>query len=152
MDGTSSRPAASRPLLLLLRIAGAALLVAMAWIHLDLWGDGYRTIEWIGPLFVVNVVAGAAMALAVLLAPERWLSAVAALGALLMAGTLGALFLSVWVGLFGFQESTRAELFWETVWVEAGGTVVLALLAVLALPRQRVSRGGRSRADRVRVR
>jgi hypothetical protein len=152
VDGTRSRPAATRPLLLLLRIAGAALLVAMAWIHLDLWNDGYRTIDWIGPLFMVNVVAGFAMALAVLLAPQRWLSAVAALGALLLAGTLAALCLSVWVGLFGFQESTRAELFWETVWVEAAGTVVLAALAVLALPRQRVFRGGRNRADRVRVR
>ncbi|MGY1742230.1 MULTISPECIES: hypothetical protein [unclassified Blastococcus] len=151
MDGTSGRPAAPW-LVLLLRVVGAGLLVAMAGIHLYLWQDGYDTIDWIGPLFMVNVIAGFALALAVLAAPGRWLAAVSALGALLQAGTLGALCLSVWVGLFGFQESTRAELFWETVWVEAAGAVVLAVLAVLAFPRSGVTRGTPSRTDRVRVR
>ena len=46
----------------------------------------------------------------------------------------------------------RAELFWETVWVEAVGAVVLAVLAVLSFPRARTTRGTPSRTDRVRVR
>jgi hypothetical protein len=145
-------PAALRPLMLLLRLVGAGLLAAMAGIHLHLWLDGYRDIDWIGPLFLVNVVAGFAMCLAVLFSPQRWLSAVAALGALLQAGTLGALCMTVWVGLFGFQESTKAELFWETVWVEGFGAGFLAILAVLAYPRGRVSADGSGRADRVRAR
>lgn len=148
MDGARSGPAAP---LLLLRLVGAGLLAAMAGIHLYLWNDGYSTIDWIGPLFMVNAVAGFAMALAVLLAPRRRLAVVAALGALLQAGTLGALCLATWVGLFGFRESTRAELFWETVWVEAAGAVVLAVLAVLAFPRTRVAPAA-SPVDRVRVR
>ena len=152
MDGVRSRPALSAPVLWLLRFVGAGLLAAMGGIHLYLYDDGYSGIDWIGPLFMVNAVAGFAMAVAVLLAPTRWLPAVAALGALLQIGTLGALVLTTWVGMFGFQESTKAELYWETVWVEAAGFVVLAALAVLSLPRTRVFPGAASRADRVRVR
>jgi hypothetical protein len=152
VDGARSHPVVPGWLLLVLRVVGAALLAAMAWIHLGLWNDGYSSIDWIGPLFMVNTIAGFGMAVAVLVAPQRWLAAVAALGALLLAGTLGALWLTVWVGLFGFQESTQADMFWETVWVEAVGTVVLAALAVLAFPRLRVTSDAASRADRVRVR
>jgi hypothetical protein len=133
-------------------VVGAGLLAVMAGIHLHLWNDGYDTIDWIGPLFLVNVIAGFGMCLAVLAAPRRWLAAVAALGALLQAGTLGALILTTWVGLFGFQESTQAELFWETVWVEAAGAVVLAVLAVLAFPRTRSATAATSRTDGVHAR
>ena len=42
-----------------LRALGAALLAAMAWIHLHLWLDGYRTIDVIGPAFLLNTLAGA---------------------------------------------------------------------------------------------
>jgi hypothetical protein len=48
------------------------------------------------------------------------------------AGTLLALLLSTTVGLFGFFESTAAQLWWESFWVEAGAVVVLAAVAVLA--------------------
>ncbi|HEX2073333.1 MAG TPA: hypothetical protein VHF92_06075 [Geodermatophilus sp.] len=126
-----TRSPAVRPLVLALRLVGAALLAAMAGIHLYLWAAGYRDIPTIGPLFLVNVVAGGVLCLAVLAAPWRWLAVVAALGALLQAGTLGALLLSVWVGLFGFVESTRATLFWPSVWVEVVGAGVLAALALL---------------------
>jgi hypothetical protein len=44
------------------------------------------------------------------------------------------------VGLFGFVESSAAELYWESVAVEAAGFVVLTVLAVLCRPvRRRVS-------------
>ncbi len=125
-----TRSPAVRPLLLALRLVGAGLLAATAGIHLYLWAAGYRDIPTIGPLFLVNVVAAGVLCLAVLAAPWRWLAAVAVLGAL-QAGTLGALLLSVWVGLFGFVESTRATLFWPSVRVEAVGAGVLAALALL---------------------
>jgi hypothetical protein len=134
--------------LLLLRIAGAGLLAAMAGIHLYLWDDGYRNIDWIGPLFLVNALAGAGLALAVLATPRRWLAVAAGLGALLQAGTLGGLALSVQVGLFGFVESTQATLFWPSVWVEAAGAVVLAVLALLAGTSRRTATGTGRRADR----
>ncbi|WP_422677962.1 hypothetical protein [Blastococcus brunescens] len=56
-------------LLWALRIAGAALLAAMAWIHLDLWNDGYRTIDVIGPAFLLNAVAGFGLAALLLVTP-----------------------------------------------------------------------------------
>jgi len=78
-----------------------------------------------------ELLLGFALAAAVLGTPRWLLGWVAAAGALLQAGTLGALILSVTVGLFGFVETTAASLFWETVVVEAAGAVVLAVLAVV---------------------
>ena len=144
---TRFRPAPSGSLLSALRVVGAVLLAAMAGIHLYLWSVGYRDIDWIGPLFLGNVLAGVGLALAVMAPPHRGLPVVAALGALLQAGTLGGLALSVWVGLFGFVESTRATLFWPSVVVEAAGAVVLASLAALAYTG---SRAGPDRRDRIR--
>jgi hypothetical protein len=138
-DGRSSmvhglvdrRPVVPLAVHVVLRLVGAGLLAGMAWIHLDLWFDGYDGIDVIGPLFLLNAILGFALALGVLVTPARLLGLVAAAGALLMAGTLGALVLSTTVGLFGFRESTAAPLFWETVWVEAAGAVVLAVLAAV---------------------
>jgi hypothetical protein len=124
-------------LLWALRIAGAVLLAAMAWIHLDLWGDGYRTIDVIGPAFLLNAVAGFGLAALLLVTPRSSVGWVAALGALIAAGTLAGLLLSTTVGLFGFTESTAAALWWESLWVEIAGVVVLATLAVLASGRRR---------------
>jgi hypothetical protein len=145
----SSRSAASWPLLLL-RVLGAGLLAAMAGIHLYLWSNGYDGIAWIGPLFLVNVAAGVFLGIAVLAASRRWLAVVAALGAVLQAGTLGALVLSVWIGLLGFVESTQATLFWPSVLVEAAGAVVLAVLAAWAFIGDRAPVHAARTADRVR--
>ena len=43
---------------------------------------------------------------------------VAAVGALTAAGTLAGLLLATTVGLFGFTETTSADLWWESFWVE----------------------------------
>jgi hypothetical protein len=126
---------------LVLRVLGAALLAAMAAIHLYLWTQGYKTVSIIGPAFVLNAIAGFVLAIGVLLTPRRLLGWVAAAGALLELGTFGALMLSITVGLFGFHETTAAELFWETVAVELVGTVVLAVLAGVRV-RETVPRQG----------
>jgi hypothetical protein len=125
------RPAVPAQVVLVLRVLGAVLLAAMAWIHLYLWGQGYSGIAVIGPAFLVNAVAGFALAAGLLGTPRRLLGWVAAAGALLQAGTLGALLLSVTVGLFGFVETTAATLFSQAVVVEVTGAVVLALLAAV---------------------
>jgi hypothetical protein len=130
-------PATQRTLTLSVRVVGAAMLVATGWIHLDLWLDGYRGIDWIGPLFLANAVLAGLAALAVLCAPLRWLPWVALLAGLLEIGTLGALVLSLTVGLFGFVESFRASLVVPTIVVESVGFLVLAGYAGYALSRQR---------------
>jgi hypothetical protein len=115
-----------------LRLVGAALLAVMGWIHLDLWLDGYRTIDVIGPAFLLNAIAGFGLAALLLVTPRALLPWVAVLGALTAAGTLAGLLLSTTVGLFGFVETTAAALWWESFWVEVAAVVVLALLAVLS--------------------
>jgi hypothetical protein len=123
-------------LLWALRILGAALLAAMGWIHLDLWLDGYRSIDVIGPAFLLNAIAGFGLAVLLLVTPRPLLRWVAALGALTALGTLGGLLLATTVGLFGFVESTAADLWWESFWVEVAAVVVLGALAALAARRR----------------
>src|ERR1700729_681329 len=65
---------------IVLRVAGSGLLIATAAIHLDLYLTGYRTIPTIGWLFLLQVIAGFALGLAVLAIPGR----------LVLAGRLAA--------------------------------------------------------------
>jgi hypothetical protein len=127
LELASADPAWRWPALLAVRICGAGLLLTMAGIHLHLYRNGFSTVPTIGRLFLLNAVLGAVVALAVLLTPRRWFLAAAAAGALLQIGTLGALILSLTVGLFGFTESLDAPLLRETIAVEAAGFLVLAL-------------------------
>lgn len=138
-------PAVPRAVTLAVRIVGAALLVTMGAIHLKLWFDGYRSVPWIGPLFLVNAVLGALAALAVLLTPTRWFGWISLLAGLLMLGTLGGLLLSLTVGLFGFYESMSAPLVVPTIAVESAGAVVLVGYAIAALlgARRGADRAGR---------
>ena len=136
---TATTPATLRApttALRVLRVLGAALLLAIAGIHLYLWQQGYRNIDVIGPAFLLQSAIAVGGALLVLVAPRRLLPWAAVLGALFCLGSLGALVLSTTVGLFGFVESTQADFYWETVWVEVAGAVVLAALAVLAARRR----------------
>jgi hypothetical protein len=120
-----------------LRILGAALLAAMAWIHLDLWLDGYRTIDVVGPGFLLNALAGFGLAVLLLVTPRSLVGWVALLGALTAAGTMAGLLLSTTVGLFGFVETTEAAMWWESLWVEVAAVVVLGTLALLTARRRR---------------
>ena len=130
------RTGSSTALLWGLRVVGALLLAAMGWIHLDLWLDGYKNIDVIGPAFLLNTIGGFGLAALLLVTPRRFLPWVAALGALFCIGTLGALIISTTIGLFGFKETTAATLWWESFWVELAGFVVLAALAGLAARRR----------------
>jgi len=121
---------------LLLRVAGALLLAAIAWVHADLWLDGYRDIPTIGWLFALDVVGAAVLAVAVLVAPRRFLALVALAGAALAAGTAAGLLLSTQVELFGFQESLQAEHAKLSLWLEAAATVVLLALVGLSTRRR----------------
>ena len=102
--------------------AGAALLVASGAIHLDLYLTGYRSIPTIGWMFLIQVIAAFALALAILVT-RHWLAAAAGAGFAL--GTLGGYLLSLKVGLFGFTEvRTTAGI--------GAGRIDVAAFAVLA--------------------
>jgi predicted lipoprotein with Yx(FWY)xxD motif len=106
------------------------LLVASGAIHLDLYLTGYRNIPTIGPLFLLQVIAAFALAVAILVTGS-WLAAAA--GAAFAISTLGGYLLSLWVGLFGFTEvRTTAGIVAGIIDVAAFAT--LALAAAPGLP------------------
>jgi hypothetical protein len=118
----------------ILRIAGAALLVGMAYIHYHLYVTGYH-LTAVGPAFIVNAVLGIIAAIAVLAMPYKMLGITAAASALLELGTFVALLISIYGSLFGYKESTSAPLLKTTYIVEIAGAIVLAVLAVMVIRR-----------------
>jgi hypothetical protein len=117
----------------LLRLACAALLAWIGYIHLHLWLEGYRQIPTDGPLFLLDAVAAFVLA-AVLLAWPRPLAGLAAAG--YTASTIGALVISLTVGLFGFRESIHASFVVESLVIE--GITVLALTGWTVLVARRI--------------
>ena len=130
--GTLEQRRRSGALIWILRLLGAALLLAIAAIHLYLWNEGYDGIDVIGPAFLMQSVLGIGGAGLLLITPLRWLHWVALLDLAFAAGSLGALLISTTVGLFGFVETTTATLWWETLWVEIAAIVVLGALFAVA--------------------
>ena len=118
---------------LLLRLSCAALLAWIGYIHLHLWLEGYRQIPTDGPLFLADAIAAFVLA-AVLLAFSRPLAGLLAAG--YTAGTLGALVISLTVGLFGFRESISASYVVESIIIEA--ITVLALMTWTVLVARRI--------------
>lgn len=111
-----------------LAVAGAALMVWSSVIHLQLWSDGYRSISVIGPLFLIQGVAGTA--LAAVTAVFRRVILLAA-GAVTMAATAAGLLLSAGVGLFGFQESLAVPYAMSSLVVEFASAAVLAVASAI---------------------
>ncbi len=128
-----SRPA--RAVMLLLIIAGAGLTAYSGYIHLYLWGRQpypYSAIPTIGPLFLLQGIAG--ILLAVLLVVARRLFAVL-LAAGFMVVSVAALVIDVEVGMFGFQDSWAAPYVTGTLRYEIVGAVLLLIAAgALAWP------------------
>ena len=134
--------------LLLLRLGCAALLAWIGYIHLHLWQEGYRHIPTDGPLFLLDAVAGFVLA-AVLLAWPRPLAGLLAAG--YTAATLGALLISLGVGLFGFRESISASYVTQSLAIETitvlallGWTVLVTATPAGQLPRPRPAAPPRS--------
>jgi len=123
MTSLITRPTSNRaPAIgIALRLLGAGLLVATGAIHLDLYLTGYRHIPTIGVLFLLQVIAAFLLALRVLALPRP---VVALAGAGFAASTLGGYILSLWIGLFGFNEVRT------TAGIIAGVVEVAAFIAL----------------------
>lgn len=109
---------------MVMRTLTAAGVLASGVIHLWLWFDGFRDIEVIGPLFMLNAIAGVVIAVAVM-AWKHWVPLVLAVG--FGASTLGAFLISAAVGLFGVRET-----FWGTSQMLAAVSELVAIGAGLA--------------------
>jgi hypothetical protein len=118
------------------RVLAAVAVLVSAGVHLYLWDDGYKDVETIGPLFLLNAAGGVAIAV-LLLAWSHWIPAFLAVG--FGVSTLGGFILSTTVGLFGLEES------WEGwyVWTAAGAEVAAILFGGLLLMRDNPLRSGR---------
>jgi len=128
-------------------VTGAALLVASAAIHLQLWENSYRYTPTIGPLMFVQGFFGILVALLVALVRRVF---IAVLGAVFAAGTIAGLLVSVHVGLFGYRAHLSAPWAKTSIIVEAAAIVVLFIGSGLALWGERAHarrwRSQRSRA------
>ena len=115
-------------------VAGAALLIASAVIHLHLWATGYRHIGTIGPLFFTQGAVG--IFLSILIALIRRIF-VALLGALFELGTMLGLLLASHGGLFGYQTTLSAPWAKTSLAIEAASMVALVAGGVLAVLAER---------------
>jgi hypothetical protein len=111
---------------------GGLLLVWSAYIHFHLWGetDGYRSIATIGPLFLLQSIAGLVIGLGVIAVRRLW-AAVIGIGFALT--TLAGFLVTVAHGLFGFKDSWLAPFAQQAFGVELAAVVVLGVAAGLCL-------------------
>ncbi|MEV4420819.1 hypothetical protein AB0L40_12695 [Patulibacter sp. NPDC049589] len=112
-------------------LAAAAVAVGIgAWEHAHLYHDGYSSIRWIGPLFLVNAIASLVVLL--LLIARRPLAF--AIGSLAISGpSIVALVLTRnGDGLFGFRESGYDAAAGLTLGAEIAAVLLTVLGVVLA--------------------
>ena len=110
------------------RIIGAAAAVVSAVVHLYLWFDGVKDQGTVGALFVVNVVAGLAIAV-LLLRWQHWLPLFLLAG--FGASTLLAFLIAVNGSLFGISTSWS----WYA-WLAAISEIVAVVTALVAANRE----------------
>jgi hypothetical protein len=106
------------------RLVGAGAATVSAAVHLYLWIDGVKDQGVVGALFVVNVVAGIAIA-AMVLRWRHWLPLFLLAG--FGATTLGAFLIAVNGSLFGIH----TDWSWYA-WVAAASEVLAVLTALVA--------------------
>ena len=142
--------AAGRTGLNLLVWSGSVMVAASGVLHFHLWSsEGYRHIPTIGPLFLAQAIVGVVLAAAT--AMFRKLLLVAGAAGLAIS-SIGALLISIWWGLFGWQESSSAPYVGMAFAVESIAAVLLgAATALMAWPRLSGVRSGRV-ANRTRAR
>jgi hypothetical protein len=128
----------------LLRGLVAVGLAGSAAVHLVLYGQGWSDLHVVGPLFLVNGIAGIVGAVAVLVW-WHWLPLVAALAFGVL--TLAAYYVSIFWGLYGVNETwsgTSQVLAEVAEWL-----VVLAGAVALVRERRRTPGSGPTRAGAV---
>lgn len=112
-----------------IRLVGAAAALVSAVVHLYLWFDGVKDQGTVGALFVVNVVAGVAIAV-LLVTWHHWLPLFLLAG--FGATTLGAFLIAVTGELFGIS----TDWSWYA-WVAAVSEIVAVLCGIAGLVRER---------------
>ena len=125
-----------------MRRVGAMAILVMGAVHFQQYLGAYQFIPTIGPLFLLNAIGSAVIALGLLLPLERWLRerrgevavGLLALGGVATAlGALGSLYIAETATLFGFSEGTLDTVMWVAIVSEAVAVALLAPVAVANL-------------------
>jgi hypothetical protein len=133
-----------------LRLIGAIALLMIGAVHLEQYSvDDYRVIPTIGPLFLVNFIAGTVLGLYLLVTARgsdgrlrRTLDLVAAWSGLAVAaGALLALLIAERTPLFGFMEQGYRLAIVLAIGAEAVAILALTAFLALAPPVPRMSLG-----------
>jgi hypothetical protein len=112
------------------RIVAAIAVLVSAYVHLYEWLNGFRHVHVIGPLFVVNVVAGVVIAV-LLVTWKHWFAPFLAFG--FGASTLGGFAIATTSsGLFGDHEKWQGSY----VWIAAVSEAVAIVAGLIALSRE----------------
>ena len=111
---------------------GGGMLVWSAAIHYHLWSepDGYRSIATIGPLFLLQSIAGLVIGVGIVVVRRLW---AALLGIGFAATTVAGFLVSVTHGLFGFQDSWLAPFAKQAFAIEVVAAALLVVAGVLCL-------------------
>lgn len=113
-----------------LRAVAIGILAWMGAVHLHLWQEGYRYLpHGVGPSFLADAIAAFALA-AALAVYARPLTGLVAAG--FTAATLGALLISLTIGLVGFNESIHASYVVQTLVFESVNVIILLTWTAMA--------------------
>jgi hypothetical protein len=110
-------------------LVGGALLIWLSYIHVHLWQDGYRHIGTIGPLFLLQSIAGLVIGLLIIAVRRVW---IAIGGAGFALATMAGFLISVEHGLFGFTDSWSAPFAHVAFVLEIVAAAVLLVAAILS--------------------
>ena len=119
------------------RIIAALAVLVSAYVHLYEWLNGMRHVHVIGPLFVVNIVAGVVIAV-LLVTWKHWFLAFG-FGASTLAGFAIA---TTTAGLFGDHEKWQGNY----VWAAAIAETVVILASLFSLSRELLTEPERERS------
>jgi hypothetical protein len=119
-------------------VVGGLLIVWSSYIHFHLWQTGYRHIPTIGPLFILQSIAGLVMGILVIGVRRIWAGV---LGAGFALTTLIGFLITVEHGLFGFRDQWSAPFGHQAFAIEVATILVLGFGIVACLV-------GRRTADR----
>ena len=121
------------------RIIAAIAVLVSAYVHLYEWFDGFRHVHVIGPLFIVNIVAGVVIAV-LLVTWKHWFAPFLAFG--FGASTLaGFAIATTSAGLFGDHEKWQGNY----VWAAAIADTVVILASLFSLSRELLTEPERER-------
>jgi hypothetical protein len=118
----------------LLLVAAAGTIAVSAAVHLQLWSTGYRQLPTIGPLFLLQAIAGFMLSAILILTRRVW-AAVLSLG--FVGATIGGFLMAVYVRLFNFRDTWSAPFAGMAFAYESASVVLLAAGSTLCVMRRR---------------